>query len=460
MKNTTSLFLLYFITACSCGSSTTKKTYSSNTGGLSNISAAGECSNAGAAGFNREFGGAGGTGVDVGKGGTTDIGVGGEENGSSSGIDNGGSGGFGGNFVVENGGSISDAGSSTMDPPNAVGGSVGGTTGETFDPPAGSAGEGTTQDPPIGDTEDPPIGDTEDPPIGDTEDPPQGDTEDPPIGDTNDPPDECVPTELDNVNVIVFKDAAPSGADSEGAMYVGGNLTAYGYGIDSKADIDKDCGDYFGLVVGGNLDLTGGSVNGKIAYGGEAVLENFTATCGVWKYPDSVDAPVDFVELEQALTGYSIAFSLYPINGTAIVSGSTLTLSGTDPFLNVFSVIADQLNNNIVISCPDGSSVIVNVSGENVVWSGVGFQLPDGGASCRGGSSDWCYRILWNLYEAEELTLSGIGVQGSILAPYATLTEASGGGNVDGQIIVEYLYGGIEFHPYYFTGCLELPIEI
>lgn len=236
-------------------------------------------------------------------------------------------------------------------------------------------------------------------------------------------------------------------------------MSATGYGIDSKADNALACSDYYGLVVGGDLDLSGGSVNGKIAYGGDAKLENFTASCGVWEYPDSIEAPVDFVELEAALTGYSIAFSQYPTNGAAIVSGNTLTLTGTDPELNVFSVTADQLSNNIVIDCPEGSSVIVNVSGDTVIWQGVGFQLPDG-ASCRGGTSDWCTRILWNLYEAETLTLSGIGVQGSILAPYATLTAESGGGNVDGQVIVEYLYGGIEFHPYYFTGCLELPIEI
>jgi choice-of-anchor A domain-containing protein len=333
----------------------------------------------------------------------------------------------------------------TTNPILSVGGS------ETMDPPIGD-----TSDPPPGDTSDPPPGDTLDPPPGDTLDPPPGDTLDPP-GDTVDPPGECIPSEMDNVNVIVFKDASPSGADSEGRMYVGGDLTAEGYGIASKDNLPCTSDD-FSLVVGGDLILTGGSVgDGRIAYGGEATLSNFTAPCGTWKYPDSIEPPVNFVELEASFKGYSIAFTQYPINGT--VSGA-LTLTGTDPALNVFSITAEQLMNanQIKFVSPDTSSIIVNVSGDTIDWSGAGFILPDGGNSCRGGTSDWCHRILWNMYEATLLNLSGIGVQGSILAPYATLD--GGGGNVDGQVIVEYLFGGIEYHPYFFNGCLELPMEV
>jgi choice-of-anchor A domain-containing protein len=354
----------------------------------------------------------------------------------------------GSNFSIGGSSEIIDTSSGGMgiteDPENPIG--------DTEDPIIGD-----TDDPDEGDTDDPPDGDTEDPGIGDTDDPGLGDTDDPPPGDTGDPPDECIPSEIDNINVIVFEDANPSGADSEGRMYVGGNLTANGYGIASKDNVSCSSDDY-SLVVGGNLDLSGGSIgDGRIAYGGDAKLTNFTAPCGSWKYPDSIDPPVDFGELESTLKGYSIAFTQYPINGT--VSGS-LILTGTDNKLNVFSITADQLTsaNQIQLIAPVDSSIIVNISGETIDWGGIGFILPDGGTSCRGGTSAWCHRILWNMYEVTTLNLSGIGVQGSILAPYATLD--GGGGNVDGQVIVEYLFGGIEYHPYFFSGCLELPIEI
>ncbi len=340
----------------------------------------------------------------------------------------------------------------TTDPPPPA---TGGTTGDTTDPPPGDTEDpppGDTEDPPPGDTEDPPPGDTEDPPPGDTEDPPPGDTEDPPPGDTEDPPpvDECVPTEMTDVNVIVFEDAEPTGADSEGRMYVGGNATFEGYSIGSREEADCSRWD---LVVGGDLTATGGSVNnGKIAVGGTFINgSGFTASCGVFEG----ETPVNFEELEARMIAYSEAMAAYPANGEVLIQYDTLYLTGTDPELNVFSVTATELANNLTLDVPEGSSVIVNVSGTEVIWSGKGFELPDGGMACRGETSDWCHSIMYNMYEATSLELSGIGVQGSILAPYATFNGS--GGNVDGQLIVRNLYGGIEFHPYFFSGCLLLP---
>jgi choice-of-anchor A domain-containing protein len=413
----------------------------------------------------------GNSGVDIGKGGggPTDAGSGSVDPsaGGNSGSDAGassragsGSDGLGGSTTV-----IPELGGTGTIDPEGFGGAI---VGDTDDPPEADTDdppEADTDDPPEADTGDPPEADTGDPPEADTGDPPEADTGDPPEADTGDPPDECVPSEIDNINVIVFKDASPSGADSEGRMYVGGNLTANGYGIASK-DNETCTSDQYSLVVGGDITLSGGSIgDGKVAYGGDASLDNFTAACGSWKFPDSIDPPVDFVELEATLKGYSIAFTQYPVNGT--VTGS-LVLTGTDPKLNVFSITGDQLGSasQIRLVAPDESSIIVNVSGTDIMWSGAGFILPDGQASCRGASTEadpqllsgWCHKILWNMYEATTLTLSGIGVQGSILAPYATLD--GGGGNVDGQVIVEYLFGGIEYHPYFFSGCLELPMDL
>jgi choice-of-anchor A domain-containing protein len=395
----------------------------------------------------------GNSGVDLGKGGSgqTDAGLADPSAGGNS---------------ESNAGTSARAGSS----PEGLGGStivipeLGGTG--TVDPDGfGGAVVGDTDDPNLGDTDDPNLGDTDDPNLGDTDDPNLGDTDDPNLGDTDDPPDECVPSEIDNINVIVFKDASPSGADSEGRMYVGGNLTANGYGIASK-DNETCESDQYSLVVGGDITLSGGSLgDGRVAYGGNASLDNFTVPCGSWKFPDSIAPPVDFVELEATLKGYSIAFTQYPVNGT--LTGS-LVLTGTDPKLNVFSITGDQLGsaNQIRFVAPEESSIIVNVSGETIDFSSKGFILPDGQASCRGAStaddpqllSGWCHKILWNMYEAATLTIDGIGVQGSILAPYATLD--GGSGNVDGQVIVEYLFGGIEYHPYFFSGCLELPMDL
>jgi choice-of-anchor A domain-containing protein len=349
-------------------------------------------------------------------------------------------GGAGGSTLVS-----SEGGDATYDPPPATGGD-----GATLDPPKG--GSGNTVDPPPGDTIDPPPGDTIDPPPGDTIDPPPGDTIDPP------PPPGCTFTEIDKVNVIVFKDANPSGADSEGRMWVGGNLTiAGGYAVNttSIAGLATTCSDW-ALVVGGNITGDPLLAAGKAAYGG-TFSGTFNGKCGIFHA-----TPVDFAALEAKFDGYSAAFVAYPtqnpsVLGTVtIANGVQIVLTGTNPTLNVFNLTADQLAiGSIKFVVPSTSSVVVNISGKTVRWTGKSFVMPDGGTSCKGNSSDWCHKILYNFYEATSLYMEGIGVQGSVLAPYATVDGT--GGNIDGQLVCKYLKGGLEYHPYYFNGCLLLP---
>jgi choice-of-anchor A domain-containing protein len=342
-----------------------------------------------------------------------------------------------------------------------TGGTGSGYAGEQYNPGQG----GVSTDDPGHQTEDPGTGggETEDPGTGggDTADPPQGgdtgdpgtggDTGDPGTGgSTADPPDECVVTDIMEVNVIVFGDAKPSGADSEGTMYIEGNATFSGYGIGSKNA--KDC-DSWSLVVGGDLSGSGNASNGKIWVGGEYnATVNFT-DCGV---SQAQPGPVDFDALEQKMVGICLALAEYPVNGTVDDSTGSLKFVGSDPTMNVFSVTAEQIElaTEIVIDVPLSSTVIVNVSGEDVIFSGKGFKLPNG-ASCRGGTTDFCSHIVWNMPEAETLKVSGIGIQGSVYAPFAVFS--GDGGNIDGQLVCKELLGGIEYHPYFFNGCIELP---
>jgi choice-of-anchor A domain-containing protein len=328
----------------------------------------------------------------------------------------------------------------------------------TDDP--GSTGGGSTDDPGTGggNTDDPGTGggDTTDPPQGGaTGDPGTGgDTGDPGTGgSTADPPDECVPTGILEVNVIVFGDAAPTGADTEGVMYIGGDATFSGYGIGVKKP--QDC-TTFSLVVGGDLNGSGAATTGKLWVGGEYNADGDFTACGV---SQKKPGPVDFVALEQQMVGISLALAAYPANGTVDDSTGELRLVGTDPEMNVFSVTAAQIEGafKVVIDVPTSSTVIVNVTGEEVVFADKGFELPDG-AGCRGGDSDFCSHIVWNMPETKLLEVRGIGIQGSIYAPYAVFT--GDGGAVDGQVVVRELITGVEFHPYFFNGCLVLPSGI
>ena len=84
------------------------------------------------------------------------------------------------------------------------------------------------------------------------------------------------------------------------------------------------------------------------------------------------------------------------------------------------------------------------------------------GAFRAGGTGDdyeFATHVVWNMYEATSITIGGVALQGSILAPFATI-EAGSGGHVAGQVIVQYLKGGTEYHPFYFSGCIKWPTGV
>ena len=54
---------------------------------------------------------------------------------------------------------------------------------------------------------------------------------------------------------------------------------------------------------------------------------------------------------------------------------------------------------------------------------------------------------------ATTVTVGGMSAQGSILAPYAKFV--GDGGNVAGEVVVDSMDTGVEFHAWFFEGCLD-----
>jgi choice-of-anchor A domain-containing protein len=76
-------------------------------------------------------------------------------------------------------------------------------------------------------------------------------------------------------------------------------------------------------------------------------------------------------------------------------------------------------------------------------------------AQCNGqqGTGGACDHVLYIFPSATTVTVGGMSVQGTILAPYAKFV--GNGGNVAGQVVVDSLDTGIEFHAWFFEGCLD-----
>jgi choice-of-anchor A domain-containing protein len=238
------------------------------------------------------------------------------------------------------------------------------------------------------------------------------------------------------VNLLVLNDAFPSGADVEGRMYVGHDAVLPGGYAVNAAGTTASTNDYV-LVVGNDLTVSGGTVHGTIAYGGE-YSGAITATGGVVN-----DTPVDFEQLTDDMLYWSDTLAETPANGT-VGTGGTLTLVGTDPDINVFEVQAADLAgaSGMSITVPDGSTVLINVIGTDVSITNMGFSYV-------GTDSQ---HVIFNMPQAETIFMSGLSLQGTLLAPRADLNFENG--NAEGQTIVNNLIsGGGEYHPYYFEGC-------
>jgi choice-of-anchor A domain-containing protein len=411
--------------------------------------------------------GHGGTGGFEGAGGTGgELSTGGMENSSggvisSGGIEAGGIGTeIGGSELsgTNAGGSSGEAGS--VSSAGEAGSAIGGNTydlgtGGTID--LGTGGEGNTIDLGSGGTIDLGSGGTVDLGSGGTTDLGTGGTIDLGTGGTIDLP--CIPTCTPDilgsgelaVNLLVFGNAEASGCDTEGRMWVGGNATLNGYGV--GAQLSACDSENYVLVVGGDLSVNGG-IKGKIWVGGE-VISGVAQCGGIWVDDPS---PVDFEFVETRINAYSIRLSEYATNGTTSV-GSPTVFSGTDTEMNIFSISgADMLSSNgFRFDVPVSSTVIVNVSGEEAGFVNGTTTLPDN-VTCGSGHvslDDFCNQLIWNFYEATEVSVSGTAVQGSILAPLAGFSS-NGSGQVNGTVIVHdfEIDNCIEMHPHYFNGCL------
>ncbi|MEM8529629.1 MAG: choice-of-anchor A family protein [Chloroflexota bacterium] len=249
-------------------------------------------------------------------------------------------------------------------------------------------------------------------------------------------------------NVFMLGDVTQSSSDTEGRMAAAGDVSLGGYSVADKLDpsiwTDQDV-----LVVGGNLTYTSGRVYyGNAIYGGNADVSGSTTIDGTL----SQGTPIDFAAAENDLLDRSATLSQISANGTTQVQywgGPTaqVTLTGTDPDLNVFTVSGTDLSNTntLRINAPAGSTVVINIDGTVNQMKNFGIFLE--GINRR--------NVLYNFYETTDLTLQGIGIEGSVLAPQADINFPHG--VIYGTLIGASLEGIGQSNHEPFEGCGDIP---
>jgi len=242
-------------------------------------------------------------------------------------------------------------------------------------------------------------------------------------------------------SVFVFGNFTGSNSDSEGPIAAGGNVSLSSYSVNSKAVSSSEA-----VVAGGNVSLTNGSSGtGDIVYGGSATVSNFTVHSGALVQGAG---PIDFLTAAIEYRSRSEFYSGFGSSGSTVFQFGGLTLSGMDPLLNIFDVNGADLwsANAFQIAAPVGSTVVVNVSG-------TGNRLQNMQMSLTGVDRR---NVLYNFYETTDLSMSGISVQGGVLAPYANVNFSNG--NFEGTLIASNVSGSGEYHWYGdFAGDLPPP---
>ncbi|MBW4487042.1 MAG: choice-of-anchor A family protein [Trichocoleus desertorum ATA4-8-CV12] len=222
-------------------------------------------------------------------------------------------------------------------------------------------------------------------------------------------------------NVFVLGDVDLD-SDTEGKMAIGGDATLRNYSVGFK-DQGGDA-----LVVGKNLNFQGGTVYGNAFVGGTSTVSNVDFQGGALKSGN----PIDFGKAKQSLLNLSASYLSGSASQADIKEGG-ITLEGNGSN-NVFNLAGAALNNASSLNFKGVGSFIVNVSGENIDIKNFGFNL--GGVEKQ--------NILFNFFEATNLTASGLGIEGSFLAPKAKAVFNNG--QMNGTLVAASLEGNGQFN--------------
>lgn len=246
---------------------------------------------------------------------------------------------------------------------------------------------------------------------------------------------------LMNYNAMVFGDFNAPSSDVQGSLAAGGNVSLGNYSVG-----DQLGSGYSGpaMVVGGNLTGTSGHVYyGDVVVGGQAnVTGSFTIDGNLVQGAGSL--PVDFNNAQVQLTSLSQSLAALAPTGSAYLKWGGLKVAGDGTSdLQIINIDGQQLSSvgwwHLLEGIPQDATVVFNVSGSNVSMHGDQSQLA--------GMSN---RVLFNFYEATDLTMYNLSVEGSILAAWADINGYSG--VIQGQVVGGSWTGPMQINSNPFTG--------
>jgi len=240
-------------------------------------------------------------------------------------------------------------------------------------------------------------------------------------------------------NGFFFEHFTARSSDVQGRLAIGhtGSLNHYSVGDQLNPE---NAGDV--LVVGGNLAFPSGRVYfGNIVVGGQASAVGNAVINGLAPgatLQAGVAVPVDFPAAAQQLTQLSQALSRLSANTTFQSQWGGLYLHGDGSSqLQVFQLPGDlviKAHTFQVDDIPDGAWVVFNIDGEQAGLTNMSLSSLQPHRT----------RVVFNFFEATNLKLRGIAVEGSVLAPLAHVANPQG--VLHGQIVAKSWNGPMQLN--------------
>ena len=246
-------------------------------------------------------------------------------------------------------------------------------------------------------------------------------------------------------------------SETEGTVFVGGNLVSNGYGVNPRNIASGVVGSVSGsLIVGGNV--SGNPINvgaGNVVIGGtNSAIINRNGGGSL-----TTGTSVDVSGVAAAMTGLSTYLASFGTTAGAAANTADQNLKslvsgagGTGDLTNIAVLNLNALQtlallgsgNLATLNLTAGVTTIVNLAGSNLSISG-NFNQDNS-------------TVLFNFFEATNLTI-GATFGFGILAPNADIVASSGGN--DGVVVGRNITQNIEFRPLNnqnFTG--NLPVQV
>lgn len=246
-------------------------------------------------------------------------------------------------------------------------------------------------------------------------------------------------------NLFVAGSMTASGADVEGSLAVGGTLNLNNYSVGIVLPAWNGTSNT--ITVGGSMTLTQTMIyrgNARSVGTATTSVVSFTGGGTVAGFTPSL---INFASLDTQYGVLSNNLATLSGGGTSTNVAGALTLNaGSGLSAYTFSSSSLSALSSITINGSSGATVLVNVTGSSPSLQNMGFSLAGGITASH---------VLFNFPAATTLTVSGIGIRGSILAPNASMNFNNGA--IYGQGAVQTFSGNGQWNSAPFTGTLTVP---